>query len=84
MEFLQSLSIASFKELHKATDLDIVKSPITSKLFVAVPGNSGSVATVSSKLDKSKPMQFTECKGDDDATFWCLCNIKQDNVVMSL
>lgn len=80
MKFGKKLSIAAFKEMHKADKLDIVKNPKTDKLFVSANGST--VAAVSTKYDSTKDKQFVEIIDEETAeTLWCLCNTSDVNVV---
>jgi len=81
MEFTNHRSIEEFKSEVKATTLQVVKNPKSGKLFVAAGGRT--VAAVSTKLDKAKPMQVVDIV-DGDTTVTCLCNVSTDNVQFEL
>jgi len=91
------LSIDEFKATQSVTSIDIVRSPITKKLFASAGGTNYRVQGADSKrgeLDMSKPKTFIydddlnakNAKGEPSGGIenGCFANASADNVVGTL
>ena len=83
MKVTKTVSVSTFKEMHKVDSLQIVKNPNTEKLFVSANGST--VAAVSKNYDSSKDKEFIQVQFEDSAeSIWILHNSNDTNVVESL
>jgi hypothetical protein len=84
MKFGKKLSVSDFKAMFGTSELLIIKSPKSGKLFVTA--NGACVAAVSKNYDKSKSAEFVELiiDGEPTSTIWCLNNPSESNVVGKL
>lgn len=88
--FVETMSIEAFKQRVNSETINIVRSPITQKLFFVWNKKRGDTGKVSSKIDLDNPLQSKEIsiiKDDETGDTSYLLHIKHDdmaNVVMSL
>ena len=88
---LRNLSIDEFKAATKATSIQIVKNPNTSKLFASAAGRN---YRVQGSIDTAKPIDFLyeddkEAVNEENEKVGgiengCFVNSNQDNVVFSM
>jgi hypothetical protein len=79
IKFGKQISVQAFKAQCSASSLDIIKSPITGKLFFDCGGTTGKV----SNKGYSNPV-ITECTDEDGVVFYMLHSKAETNVIDSL
>lgn len=85
MLFVKTHTIQEFKDLHKATEINVVKNPHTDKIFFTCGSTSGKV----SKKGYAKPV-ISLCKVDkaEEGTigeeFFMLHSASETNVIATL
>ena len=81
MASLKSIPVSEFKKVADVEIVNIVKSPLTSKLFAAA--SNGQNYKVEAAIDLEKPVSFLwdEEGSMDDG---CFVNTRDNNVVASL
>ena len=79
IKFGKQISVSAFKAQCSADKLDIIKSPITGKLFFNCNGVTGKV----SNKGYDNPV-ITECTDEDGVVFFMLHSKAETNVIDSL
>lgn len=82
MDFGEKLSIAAFKDMLHTDKIDVVRSPLTDKLFMSANGKT--VGAVSTKYDSTKDKEVVQMLLEEGKTLWCLHNPSTVNVIETL
>ena len=87
LKFLQTTSLAKFKELVDITQIDVVKNPHTGKLFFVASDDNSVSGKISESFDSTAPVSVSKCldpKDEKKEEFYMLHNTAESNVQYSL
>ena len=84
LKFLQTTSLAKFKDLLGITQIDVIKNPKKGTLFFVASDDNSVGGKISLSFDSTAPASVSKCKDKEGEEFYMLHNTAESNVQYSL
>jgi len=84
LKFLETTSLAKFKDLLDITQIDVIKNPKTGKLFFVASDDNSVSGKISETFDSTASVSVSKCQDAEGEEFYMLHNTAESNVQFSL